>query len=122
MRILLTNFLEETLEFLQQNRKSSKDVRFVTADRMRCYWYDFVKQAHLINYDPDYGHNKLNMDLKLIGADFYAERIEYDGWESWAYREIPDVSKFEDCRRLRLIDPDYHGNGIVIKGDEDGIL
>lgn len=84
-----TNLLAETLYELDQNGKSPVDVLYVTDDVNTCWWEDFARLAKDIDYDSGFGGYKINLKLKVVGANWWLERHEYDGSENWEYKERP---------------------------------
>lgn len=88
------NLLDETIEVLKRHNKTHLDVYFV-ADSLYCAtWNDFSDAARNINYDPGYGSVEINPFLKVVGADWWLERHEYDGAEWWEYKTMPKTGLF----------------------------
>ena len=82
----MKNFLDETIEALEFNKKTIRDVEFVTDGKHKCSWEDFVKNANF-DYDNGYSSVKINMCLKIVGKNWWFERCEYDGSEWWSFKE-----------------------------------
>ena len=99
------HFLEETINFLNQNGKTEEDVlwvgrgfsigrgfsRFIYTDIPEEYkttWEDFKSKADFW-YDRGYGQLYIPDDLIIVGKDFWLERAEYDGSEWWEFKTMP---------------------------------
>ena len=83
------NLLEETLEALRKYEKEPKDVVFVTDGDVSVFWREFAEQAADFYYDNGYGAVMVNMNLKIVGTDWWLERFEYDGAEWWVLKTQP---------------------------------
>ena len=100
----MTNLLDETLEIIQDNGKTTDGIKFV-----RCKWYewvsggticyeyymtwdDFASQANR-EYDEGYGGAEVKYDLQIVGANWWLERHEYDGSEWWEFKSLPKRPK-----------------------------
>jgi hypothetical protein len=79
------NLLQETLNELKIKGKTPDDVEWVGSKDMYFYWDHFEKIAN-IEYHDGFGAQHIARDLVIVGKDFWMERIEYDGSESWDYR------------------------------------
>ncbi len=84
----MKNLLEETLRVLAQNNKIESDVLWVGTNTHKTNWQDFKKVSN-VHYDDDYGEQEVAKDLLVVGRNWWLERREYDGSESWAYKEPP---------------------------------
>lgn len=74
---------------MQDNKKTIKDVLWVGApDYGYMTWDEFAALAD-INYDDGYGAQEIAKDLVIVGDSWWLERYEYDGSESWDYKELP---------------------------------
>lgn len=80
---MLTNLLEETTEALERHGLKPSDVVRVINGVASCSWEEFSSLASNINYDAGFGGNKIELNLKVAGADWWLERSEYDGSEWW---------------------------------------
>ncbi len=84
----MTNLLIETIEALTMAGKSFNDVRCVCGN-------DFVisparfKELADTTYDSGFGAPEVATDLKIVGDNWWLERKEYDGAESWAFKTMP---------------------------------
>lgn len=84
----MRNLLEETVSVLIENKKDPVDVLWVGTDDFKTDWFDFAKNADK-EYDEDFGCEEVNINLKIVGKDFWLERHEYDGSEWWEYKTLP---------------------------------
>lgn len=85
-------FYLETIEALERHGHNGDEVIFVTDGIHNCFWLDFVEQLTGIGplkYDAGYGIVIINLDLKIVGSNWWLERQQYDGKEWWAYKEQP---------------------------------
>ena len=83
------NLLEETLKKLHEYGKEPKDVVFVTDGDVSVFWREFAEQATNFYYDNGFGFVMVNEKLKIVGADWWLERFEYDGSEWWEFKTQP---------------------------------
>jgi|SRR6267143_1107027 len=86
-----TNLLQETLETLKAAGKTVSDVawvRFGKDTEFQCSWADFAAAADF-TYDNGYGGAEIDRSLKIVGADWWLERGEYDGSEWWEFKTLP---------------------------------
>ena len=100
----MLNLLEETIEIIKENNKSTNEIKFVRCkwDKWtngnvvyyECYmaWEDFVFQANR-RYDDGYGGTIVKDDLQIVGKDWWLERHEYDGSEWWEFKSLPTQPK-----------------------------
>lgn len=96
----MINLLDETLEIIKENGKSTDEIKFVrckwyewTSSGAVCYeyymtWEDFASQANR-KYDNGYGGTEVKDDLQIVGANWWLERHEYDGSEWWEFKSLP---------------------------------
>ena len=86
----MSNLLQETLECLQENGKSPKDVLWVGSSNgeYAISWGNFSKIADF-EYDDGYGGQEIVSDLVIVGDTWWLERGEYDGAEWWEFKTIP---------------------------------
>lgn len=84
----MANLLKETLALLEYFDMSFADIKYICGNDFQITKDDFVKLAN-IEYDSGYGAQIVAEDLKLIGKNFWFERTEYDGAESWEFKKIP---------------------------------
>lgn len=83
-----TNLLKETIEYLERCEKNPSDVRWVGGKEQWFTWDEFVAVAN-VTYDSGYGSPKVAQDLVVVGYNWWLERYEYDGAESWQYKDLP---------------------------------
>jgi hypothetical protein len=83
-----TNFLKETVECLIEAGKTIQDVRWVGTSEWWITWNEFALNSNFV-YDSGYGGTEINMDLKVVGDNWWLERHEYDGSEWWEYKTLP---------------------------------
>ena len=98
----MINLLDETLEIIKENGKSTAEIKFV-----RCKWYnwrqhceyeycmtweDFLSQANR-EYDDGYGGTEVKDNLQIVGKNWWLERHEYDGSEWWEFKSLPKRPK-----------------------------
>jgi hypothetical protein len=84
------NLLKETMSIL--NRKLERiNVRWVGSKggKYAITWEEFCKQAKDFEYDNGFGSNEVPEDLVVVGADWWLERVEYDGSEWWSFKRVP---------------------------------
>ena len=84
------NLCEETLKFLQENGKTESSVKWVSVGEKQTSWTGFKELASFY-YDSGFGCEEINLDLEVVGYDWWIERHEYDGSEWWEYKELPDA-------------------------------
>ena len=88
--IMNINLLQETVETLEQNGKSSADVEWVGIKNNSYYtWEEFEEQDKCVEYDADYIFEEIDRRLVVVGKDFWLERYEYDGSEWWEFKTLP---------------------------------
>ena len=97
----MNNLLTETQVVLQSHNKDFKDVRFITNGTDEIPLESFLKLANK-NYDDGYGKTHVNMDLKIVGSNWWLERHEYDGSEWWEFKTIPikPVTQSPDAKSI----------------------
>lgn len=89
------NFLEETKQILSNHNHTLDDIVFVCdcSTHTRTTINDFISKANF-NYNDGYGLQEINMDLILVGKDFWLERHEYDDSEWWEYKQLPRIEDY----------------------------
>ena len=85
----LTNLLTETLEVLTRNGKTPADVLWCGSTDLHFSWDDFSAVANTTNYNDGYGAVEIAPDLVVVGVDWWLERHEYYGSESWDFKTLP---------------------------------
>lgn len=82
------NLWEETISILADYGKCWDEVEFVTIG-----YETIVKEHYPIvaskQYEAGYGHNYVNLELKIVGSDWWLERAEYDGAEWFEFKTLP---------------------------------
>ena len=81
--------LEETIHVLKMYGKTLDDIIAICTNDCQITKENFLQCAD-VSYDSGYGLPYIDIDLKLIGKDFWLERAEYDGSEWWEYKTMPD--------------------------------
>ena len=107
----LINLLEETEEVLQQYGKTWDDVEFIyDGYRNTTIPIEIFKKLADLKYDNGFGGAEVNTRLMIVGEDWWLERYEYDGSESWDYKAKPErpiaerEHTDEDCKRFIWVD------------------
>ena len=85
----MRNLLEETIKKIEEYNHTIHEVKFVTDDNVYCDWEDFVRDAKNYNYDAGFGGIEVNINLNVVGKNWWLERHEYDGSEWWEHKSIP---------------------------------
>jgi len=87
----IINLLKETLEILKEHGKSPNDVLWVGSKdgEYAISWKEFEKIAKKVNYNCDFGSQKIACDLVVVGKNWWLERSEYDGAEGWVFKTKP---------------------------------
>jgi hypothetical protein len=90
----MSNFLKETLECLKSNDHDETHVVWVGSSdgKYRITWEEFAALADF-EYYAGFGGQEVADDLVIVGEDWWLERSEYDGSESWDYMTLPVASK-----------------------------
>jgi hypothetical protein len=90
-----TNLLKETLTDLQANNKTTNDVYWVgSRDGLFVInWESFELIAEKTDYYSGYGAQEIARDLVVVGLNWWLERHEYDGAESWRFKTMPKMAK-----------------------------
>jgi hypothetical protein len=77
-----TNFLEETLEYLEYLKVSTDDVICVVYGDVYMSWDVFAKNADF-RYDSGFGNVEISDKIFIYTRDYIMYRHEYDGAEEW---------------------------------------
>jgi len=85
----LTNLLEETNAALRRRHKTWDDVKWVGTPKIVIPTEVFKAVAAKCDYDSGFGAQVVVADLVIVGDNWYFERHEYDGAESWHFKQIP---------------------------------
>ena len=96
----MSNLLQETTEILVGNNKTWDDVLWIGGSKFAISIEDFKKLANR-EYDNGFGAAEVATDLKIVGKDWWLERVEYDGAEEWNYKTYPTKpSKQKSVKRV----------------------
>lgn len=90
----MANLKKETIEALTRNGKTKEDVVWVGTPKQEIPLILFWQYADR-EYDKGYGISEVNEDLLVVGDNWWLERHEYDGFEWWEYKELPQRPKEE---------------------------
>ena len=85
---------EETVKVLKENGKEPSDVKFVCAFPFITDWEHFRINSNF-HYDSGYGSTEINMQLKIVGDNWYLRRQDYDGSEWWEFEQMPTSNYFQ---------------------------
>lgn len=97
----MTNLWEETLEVLRDYGKSFEGVRYIQGSDFKITKENFEQVAKQSDYYAGYGAAKVAEDLVLVGKGWWLERYEYDGAESWHFKELPkQINETREVKRL----------------------
>lgn len=96
----MTNLLNETIEILKRNGLSESDVEWVGNNEMYFSFEHFKKIAD-VEYDSGFGAQEVAYDLLVVGKDWWLERCEYDGSESWVFKRI--IKKPENYKEVERV-------------------
>lgn len=107
------NLLAETIKEMELRGKTPGDVRYVVSATewpestpQWCTWDEFAARADF-EYDAGYGGNNIALELRVVGADWWMERHEYDGSEWWEFKTLPNRSgQHNPALRIREYDDD----------------
>lgn len=97
----MTNLWDETLEKLSEHGKTFEDVRYIQGADFKITKENFEQVAKQSDYYTGYGAAKVAEDLVLVGKGWWLERYEYDGAESWHFKEAPkQINETKEVKRL----------------------
>lgn len=96
------NLLKETINELECNGVSPKDVLYVFNNLGYCSWEEFEKIADF-EYDNGYGLPSVDLALIVRGSGWWLERKEYDGSEWWSFRRDPKKEDQEHNPNLDVV-------------------
>lgn len=94
------NFKDDTLKTLNYYKKSKDDVVFVTDGQKYCTFDDFLKNIGNYKYDDNWCGPYINLNLKIVGYNWWLERHEYDGSECWKFKTTPTQPEIE-CSSIK---------------------
>lgn len=104
----LMNFKDEIFCYLKKYNKSEKDVIFVSDGEKYCNFSEFLNIIKDYKYDNGWGIPYINLDLKIIGNDWWLERHEYDGSEGWTFKTLPTQPKIKSLSIKWNYDHNYN--------------
>ena len=87
------NLWEETLDKLKVSNKTIDDVCYIICQNYIIPIDEYKKIADC-TYDNGYGLPVVNVDLKIVGDDWWLEREEYDGSEWFSFKQKPQIGKY----------------------------
>lgn len=86
----MTNLLEETISDLKLEGKQISDIIWIGSyDGSLIVPLSEFESVFNIEYDDGFGAQEIASDLVIVGKDWWMERHEYDGAESWRFKKIP---------------------------------
>ena len=88
----MINLLQETLDELKANGKTPDDVRWVGTDDAYFDWQQFTSWGNF-SYSNDFGKTEIDLELVVVGDDWWLERSEWGGAEAWHYKTLPTRPK-----------------------------
>ena len=106
----MANLLKETIWKLADHGLGPNDVKWVGNQDNTGTWQDFVKLADF-DYDDGFGIQEINAALLIVGKNWWLERVEYDGSESWSFQTQPNKPISNGIKKEDLLEPSY-SNGL----------
>jgi hypothetical protein len=98
---MMRNLYEETMAVLKEHGKTFDDIVGICGDDFQISKNCFLELSNTL-YDEDYGAAEVATDLRLVGADFWLERGEYDGREWWDYKTMPNLNNLP-CKDITAL-------------------
>ena len=92
------NFLNETLEKLQENGKTENDVLFVMCNGY--FSFEKFKEISDFIYSDGYGSPEIPTNIMIVGYNWWLERGEYDGSEWWEFKTLPKRPNYENLNPI----------------------
>lgn len=102
----MANLLKETVDFLYQYDKSPSDVIWCGSEEFGWFSWGVFSELADKEYDDGFGSPKVCTDLVVVGEDFWLERYEYDGLESWDYKSTPKRPE-KEAIPVVIVDDDF---------------
>lgn len=94
----MSNLLDETQKILAKHNHTLDDILYMQGSASESESpltakVDANTLRNLLDFEyySGFGCVDININLKLIGADFWLERHEYDGSEWWVYKQYPTI-------------------------------
>ena len=89
----MSNLKQETLNVLKSYGKTIQDVRWIGHyDGNVKIHPDYFFEIADREYDNGFGSQEVNSALVVVGDDWWLDRSEYDGSESWEFNTKPMLS------------------------------
>ena len=99
---MIKNLYEETMETLKNWGKTPEDILFIATATQMCNFETFAAAAKAYDYDAGFGLPEVNMDLVIVGEDWWLGREEYDGSEWWHFYKKPSLTNQKFTTSLDL--------------------
>lgn len=98
----MEKIVKETIEDLKDLGYSESDVLWVGSldGEYAMSWADFKDKFKNLKYDDGFGGQEIAADLVVVGDNWWLERKEYDGAESWAYKKYPKITSGKSFDKL----------------------
>lgn len=93
------NAIKEIQEKLKAVGKSEKDILWIGSKDgvLAMDWDKFKSKFASVHYDNGFGTPEIATDLVVVLNDkSWLEREEYDGAESWSFKQLPVLKKKQD--------------------------
>lgn len=91
----VVDLFTSVVDALEYFNKSTEDVVWVGINRegneLACTLEHFKEISQGISYYTGYGTEEINLDLIVVGNDFWLERWSYDGSEGWEFKQMPSL-------------------------------
>ena len=91
---MVINLLREIQTALERAGRTEDEILFVTDGTYSSSWLDFKDQIADLTYNNSYGLVEINVNLKIVGYQWWLERYTYDGNEWWVYKTCPKNPAF----------------------------
>lgn len=104
-----TNFLEETLEYLEFLKISTDDVICVVYGDSYMSWDVFAKNADF-RYDSGFGNVEISDKIFIYTRDYIIYRHEYDGAEEWRSVKTLDSIIFKKTQISNVTEVDFRAD------------
>ena len=86
------NFKKELIDELKSKGLTLEDIRWVGTRDIKYNLNIFLNSLDF-DYDAGYGFPEINMNLLIVGDNWWLERQEYDGSEWWEFKKYPEEPK-----------------------------
>lgn len=84
----------ELEDILKENNKNFNDIIFITTKNYDVDIKEFIKETKKVNA---IGHSEFclesyyEIELKIVGVDWWIELFEYDGWYIFTFKQYPKL-------------------------------